>query len=90
VGGLSLLLTSATRGPMLLIVSGCLGMSGFGNDSYCTKCAQRRSFLRHSWAHTGRCNWTSAYCLGTNCQAICELESAVCFSGIWTTPNLGS
>ena len=75
---------------MSLIVNGCLGVSDFGNGSHCSKCAQRRSFLRHYWAHTGRCDQTSAYCLRTTCQAICELESTICFSGIWTTPSLGS
>jgi len=78
------------RGPMSLIVSGCLGVSDFGNGSHCSNCAWRRSFLRHCWAHTGRCDQTSAYCLGATCRAICELESAAYFSNIWTTPSLGS
>ena len=33
--------TSAMRGPMSLIVSGCLGESGFGNGSHFSKCARR-------------------------------------------------
>ena len=33
---------SAMRGPMLLMVSGLLGESGFGNGSHFNKCAQNR------------------------------------------------
>ena len=33
---------SAMRGPMLLMVSGLLGESGFGNDSYFSRCAWHR------------------------------------------------
>ena len=78
------------RGPMLLFVSGSLGVSDFGNGSQCSKCARWRSFPRHYRAHTGWCDRTSAYCLGTSCRVICELELAVYLFGIWTTPSLAS
>ena len=59
--------TCAMRGPMLLIVSEYLGVSGFGNGSHYSKCARQRSFLRHCQAHTGQCDRTYTYCSRTTC-----------------------
>ena len=36
---------SAMRGPMLLMVSGLLGESGFGNDFHFSRCVQHRYSL---------------------------------------------
>ena len=35
---------NAMRGPMLLLVSGFLGESGFGNGSHFSRCARHRYF----------------------------------------------
>ena len=55
---------SAIRGPMLLIVSGRLGESGFGNGSHFNRCAWQRYSLRHCRERKRWCDQKTAILLG--------------------------
>ena len=57
---------SAMKGPILLIVSGHLGESGFGNESHFSKCAQQRYSLSHCRARKRWCDRKTTILLGDN------------------------
>ena len=48
---------SAKKGPMSINLNEFLGTSGFRNGSHCSKCVQKRSFLRFCRALKWRCDW---------------------------------
>ena len=55
---------SAIGGPMSLIVSGCLGESGFGNSSHFSRYAQQQYLARHCRAYKRWCPRVLSYLLG--------------------------
>ena len=57
---------------MLINLSGCLGMSGFGNGSHCNKCVWQRSFLGFCRALKWRYNRACVYHPGMIFRAACE------------------
>ena len=57
---------------MLINLSGCLGMSGFGNGFHCSKCVWYRSFLGFYRALKWRYDQVCVYRLGMIFRAVCE------------------
>ena len=67
-----ILLTSAKSGPMSITLSGCLGTSGFGNGSYCSKCVRQQSFLGFCRALKWRYDRACVYRPRMVSQVVCK------------------
>ena len=57
---------------MLINLSGCLGMSGFGNGSHYSKCVRQQSFLGFCRALKWRYDRACVYRPGMIFRLVCE------------------